>query len=85
MSKSKYAPQGTRGCGSPFTQQVFGIPEAQYEEECNDNLLVIVQIESADGVENIEAIAAVPGIDVIFIGQCTNRLSCECLLSHRPV
>lgn len=68
VSKSKYAPQGTRGCGSPFTQQVFGVPEAQYEAECNDNLLVMVQIESADGIRNIEEIASVPGLDVLFVG-----------------
>lgn len=47
---------------------MFGVPEAQYEAECNDNLLVIVQIESADGVKNIDEIAAVPGLDVIFVG-----------------
>lgn len=61
---SKYAPQGTRGCGSPFTQQIFGVPEATYEAECNDNLLTIVQIESAAGVENVAAIAGTKNIDV---------------------
>lgn len=64
---SKYAPQGTRGCGSPFTQQIFGIPEAVYEAECNRNLITMVQIESADGVKNADAIAAVKDIDVLFV------------------
>lgn len=68
VSKSKYAPRGTRGCGSPFTQQIFGVPESVYEAECNDNLLVIVQIESADGIKNIEEISAVEGLDMLFVG-----------------
>ncbi|BEJ11442.1 hypothetical protein CspHIS471_0108640 [Cutaneotrichosporon sp. HIS471] len=67
-SASKYAPQGTRGCGSPFTQQIFGVPEATYEAECNSNLVTIVQIESAAGVENVQAIAATKDIDVLFVG-----------------
>ncbi|KIR68450.1 hypothetical protein I312_100468 [Cryptococcus bacillisporus CA1280] len=68
VSSSKYAARGTRGCGSPFTQMIFGVPEAQYEATCNDNLLVIVQIESAEGVKNVESIAAVDGVDVLFVG-----------------
>lgn len=48
---------------------IFGVPEAQYEATCNDNLLVIVQIESAEGVKNVESIAAVDGVDVLFVGE----------------
>lgn len=66
---SKFAPVGTRGCGSPFTHHIFGVSEGEYEVQCNDNLLVIVQIESKSGVENVEEIAAVPGVDVLFVGE----------------
>lgn len=62
VSQSKYAPQGTRGCGSPFTHYVFGVEEGVYEATCNDNLLTIVQIESQEGLDNVEAIAAVEGV-----------------------
>src|SRR5688572_28755405 len=34
----------------------------------NDSLLLIAQIETATGVENASAIAATPGIDVVFVG-----------------
>lgn len=67
-SATKYAPQGTRGCGSPFTQQIFGVPEADYEATCNRNLITMVQIESAAGVQNCEKIAAVKDIDLLFTG-----------------
>lgn len=39
-----------------------------YDDNINDGVTVCVQIESKSGVENVEKIAAVPGIDVLFIG-----------------
>lgn len=73
---SKFAPQGSRGCGSPFTHHIFGVTEGEYEAQCNDNLLVIVQIESKSGVENVEQIAAVPGVDVLFVGKKRTAIRC---------
>lgn len=51
-----------------FSSHAFGITEPEYPGAADDNLLVIVQIESRQGVENVEEIAAVDGIDVLFIG-----------------
>lgn len=39
-----------------------------YDGDANDSLSVIVQIESSSGVDNVEKIAQVDGVDVIFIG-----------------
>lgn len=39
-------------------------PGEQYDANANKNLLVVVQLESRSGVENVEKIAAVDGIDV---------------------
>ncbi|GAA5915160.1 hypothetical protein JCM6882_001125 [Rhodosporidiobolus microsporus] len=68
VSNSKFAPQGTRGCGSPFTHQIFGVLENDYEVTCNDHLLNILQIESQEGLDNVEEIAKVPGADILFVG-----------------
>lgn len=68
VDKSKFAPRGTRGCGSPFTHQIFGVKEGEYEVTCDDHLLNIVQIESTEGVKNVEEIAQVDGIDILFVG-----------------
>lgn len=65
VNTSKFAPVGTRGCGSPFTHQIFGVAEGTYETTCDDNLLVIPQIESAEGVKNVAEIAAVKGVDML--------------------
>ncbi|GAA6038061.1 hypothetical protein JCM8097_007525 [Rhodosporidiobolus ruineniae] len=68
VSYSKFAPVGTRGCGSPFRHHIFGCAEGEYEAGCNDHLLTVLQIESQEGHDNVEEIAAVPGVDVVFIG-----------------
>lgn len=73
---SKFPPQGNRGLGSPFAMEKFveqtpnpaEISLSQYFQEANSSIVVIVQIETASALEQIDQIAAVPGIDVCFIG-----------------
>ncbi|KAJ5156011.1 hypothetical protein N7492_008814 [Penicillium capsulatum] len=67
---TKYPPLGTRGYGPMFSPHAFpGVnPGPEYDEGVNSSATVAVQIESRSGVENAEKIAAVPGIDVLFIG-----------------
>lgn len=68
VSYSKYPPTGTRGYGPMFAPHSYaGLEPAHYDANAHD-ILVIVQIESPAGVENVEKIAAVDGIDVLFIG-----------------
>lgn len=54
-----------------YTPHAFpGIaPGEQYDANANKSLLVVVQLESRSGVENVEKIAAVDGVDVLFIGE----------------
>ncbi|CAN8100367.1 unnamed protein product [Discula destructiva] len=70
VSYSKYPPQGSRGYGPLYTPHAFpGVaPGEQYDGNANKTLLVVVQLESRSGVENVEKIAAVDGVDVLFIG-----------------
>jgi len=67
---SKYPPVGSRGYGPMFaTHALPGVaPGKDYDDEAAKDLLVVVQIESVSGVENVEKIAAVDGLDVLFIG-----------------
>ena len=68
----RYPPLGERGAGPGLA--TFTWPEPQnYHDSADRNVLTIVVIEQASAVENIEEIAATPGIDVMFIG--TNDLS----------
>ena len=64
----RYPPQGIRGV-TPFTRPAdFGREFPEYFARANDDLICLVQIETEEAVENAEEIAAVDGVDVLFIG-----------------
>ncbi|WWC72345.1 uncharacterized protein I206_106307 [Kwoniella pini CBS 10737] len=65
---SKFPPMGVRGQGSPFSASAHGLSTPQYLKYANKNLLTIIQIESQEGLANVEEICQVPGVDAIFIG-----------------
>ncbi|KAJ3792897.1 Pyruvate/Phosphoenolpyruvate kinase-like domain-containing protein [Lentinula aff. detonsa] len=66
---SRFPPQGRRGFGSPYTQENWDIQTAgEYLNVANENIVVLVQIETREGVQNVKAIAEVDGIDGLFIG-----------------
>jgi 4-hydroxy-2-oxoheptanedioate aldolase len=63
-----YPPRGRRGtAASSVRASSYGMAP-DYVATCRDNLLVAIQIESAAAVANIDAILAVEGIDLVFIG-----------------
>ncbi|KAI9699077.1 MAG: hypothetical protein M1836_003266 [Candelina mexicana] len=69
VSSAKFPPAGVRGFGSPFPMGSFGNETtAQYLQQANESLLTIVQIETKEALHNVDAIAQVPGIDVLFVG-----------------
>jgi 2-dehydro-3-deoxyglucarate aldolase/4-hydroxy-2-oxoheptanedioate aldolase len=66
---AKYPPEGRRGSafGVAHDDYVLGDVPATMKQ-CNDEVLLIAQIETESGLENVDAIAAVPGIDVLWVG-----------------
>jgi 2-dehydro-3-deoxyglucarate aldolase/4-hydroxy-2-oxoheptanedioate aldolase len=66
----KYPPSGKRGLGLGTAHNNYVMPHpGQYLEAANRNTTVICQIESPEGVADAEAIAAIPGVDVLWIGH----------------
>ena len=66
---TKYAPLGHRGVSLSRPHTDFKkVSGATYMPEANDDTILMCQIESRKGVENVEEIIAVEGIDVAFIG-----------------
>lgn len=63
----RYPPEGRRGSGAGLATFRWPAPEGYYDF-ADRNVMVIVVVEEAEAVRNIEAIAATPGVDVIFIG-----------------
>lgn len=68
----KYPPLGERSSGPPMPQLGFQSP-AKVSDAFNAQMLLVAMIETPEAVENAESIAAVEGIDILFIG--TNDLT----------
>ena len=64
----RYFPDGVRGAATLIRANRFGRDRDEYLQAANDNLLTVVQIETRQAVENAAAIAAVAGVDVLFVG-----------------
>lgn len=62
-----YPPFGRRGSGAGLAVATWPAPGSYYDS-ADANVLVVCVIEEAEAVERIEEIAAMPGIDVLFIG-----------------
>jgi 2-keto-3-deoxy-L-rhamnonate aldolase RhmA len=63
----KYPPAGSRGSGAGLATFRWPAPGGYYDFADN-NIVVVANIEDTTAIENIDAIARTPGIDVLFIG-----------------
>lgn len=67
VASTRYPPEGIRGVSVSHRANMFGtIPD--YFAQSNSNITILVQIESQQGVDNVDAIAATEGVDGIFVG-----------------
>ena len=65
----KYHPVGERGMFLGNYEAEFGSkPAPQHVEDCNRDRWAVIQIETAEAVECVEGIAAVDGVDCLFVG-----------------
>ncbi|WP_266080098.1 HpcH/HpaI aldolase family protein [Haladaptatus caseinilyticus] len=67
VEATRYPPDGVRGVAGSRAS-AYGLELDDYFERANDELLVMVQIESAKGVGHVGSIAAVDGVDALFVG-----------------
>jgi 4-hydroxy-2-oxoheptanedioate aldolase len=67
VDAARFSPLGNRGL-SPYTRSAGYKGGPSYTDEQNEEVTVIVHIEGERGVENIDEIMAVEGIDVLFLG-----------------
>jgi 2-keto-3-deoxy-L-rhamnonate aldolase RhmA len=67
VAACKYPPHGRRGSGAGLAKSTW--PDAEdYYNSADANIVTVTVVEDRAGLENIEAIAATPGLDIIFIG-----------------
>jgi 4-hydroxy-2-oxoheptanedioate aldolase len=67
VAATRYPPLGVRGYSAAARASDYGRIK-DYPKLCEEQLCVLVQIETLDAIANIEAIAAVEGVDGLFIG-----------------
>lgn len=68
VSATRYPPQGVRGVGSALARASRWSQVDGYLQHADDELCVLVQVESAAALANVAEIAAVEGVDGVFIG-----------------
>lgn len=73
VSFMRYPPQGQRSFGPTRAAFAYG----SYGVAANDQVLALAMIETQQGVDNLEAIAATPGIDGIYIGPADLTLGTQ--------
>jgi 2-keto-3-deoxy-L-rhamnonate aldolase RhmA len=64
---TRYPPQGTRGFG-PLRAAHYMFDSKDYFYRANENLLVVLIVETKEAADQLENIAAVPGVDALFLG-----------------
>lgn len=70
VDAARYFPEGKRGMFGSGRAISYGLQPSvpQYIKEANEETMVVVKVESSDGIKNIDEILSVPGIDVLTIG-----------------
>ncbi len=67
VAAMRYAPRGIRGMGGTMRASHYG-RDVDYVRDAESELCLLVQVETAEALAQLEAIAAVDGVDGIFIG-----------------
>jgi len=76
VDNCKYPPMGHRSLGGPMAQLGFrAVPRAESTEIVNRETIMVMMLETPTAIDSADAIAAVPGVDVLLIG--TNDLTLE--------
>ena len=65
VAACRYPPVGMRSSG-PVRAIHYGGPD--YQAKANDEIVLMAMIETKEGLDNLEAICATPGVDAIYIG-----------------
>jgi 4-hydroxy-2-oxoheptanedioate aldolase len=68
VTAMRYPPVGIRGVGPTLARASQWNRIPNYLHEANDQMCLLVQVETRQGLHNLDAIAAVEGVDGVFIG-----------------
>lgn len=69
VSQLKYAPQGKRGVALGIAHDLYRAGDAEFFANANEEIAVILLLETEKAFENLDAIISVPGVDVAWVGH----------------
>jgi 4-hydroxy-2-oxoheptanedioate aldolase len=75
ISFMRYPPDGVRGMANMVRATDFGRSFKEYYEGYKENMLGIIQIETLESLNHLDAIANIDGVDVLFVGPADMSLS----------
>lgn len=73
IAAARYPPVGNRSLGGTLHALNFDATPGDYFQHANNEILVVLQTESPEGVDNAEEIYSLPGVDAIFVGPVDLR------------
>ncbi|HWC65821.1 MAG TPA: aldolase/citrate lyase family protein, partial [Thermoanaerobaculia bacterium] len=68
VDNAKFAPEGRRGLGGVRANRYGTQPLAEFVRESNERTIVAIQIETPGALDDVGSIAALPGVDVLYVG-----------------
>jgi 4-hydroxy-2-oxoheptanedioate aldolase len=83
VAATRYPPRGTRSFG-PLRASRYMLDSQDYFNRADDNILVVLILETREAVQDLEAITAVPGVDAIYLGLFDLCLSLGLNPMHMP-
>src|SRR5690606_9552584 len=83
----RYPPKGKRGFGPPFAPMQWQLSHADYLARADDEIINWVLVETAAGVDNLDDILAVPGLDIVALarGDLSSDLGVPGQMDHPKV
>ncbi len=68
VEMTRYPPEGIRGVGAGVARASNWNRNRDYLAQANDDICVLIQVESTEALDDLEAIAATEGVDGVFLG-----------------
>ena len=65
----QYAPLGKRGVALGVAHDLYRAGGGEFFAQCNEDISIIIQLETVKAFENLEGIVSVPGVDAAWIGH----------------
>ena len=69
VSQLRYAPQGRRGVALGIAHDLYRAGDAGFFARANDDIAVLLLLETEKAFQNLEEIISVPGVDVAWMGH----------------